>query len=46
MREAERRETEAIKYAQNVQAESQQIKSRLQTVDQGYMTEYGNRLNI
>jgi len=46
MREAERRETEAIKYAQNVHAESQQIKSRLQTVDKGYMNEYGARLNI
>ena len=46
MREAERREKEAISYAQNVQNESEQIKSRLQTVDQGYMTEYGNRLNI
>ena len=46
MREAERRETEAINYARNVQSESQQIKSRLQTVDQGYMTEYGNRLNM
>ena len=46
MREAERRETEAINYARNVQSESQQIKSRLETVDQGYMTEYGNRLNM
>ena len=46
MREAERREKEAINYAQNVQSESQQIKSRLQTVDKGYMNEYGTRLNI
>ena len=46
MREAERREKEAISYAQNVQNESEQIKSRLQTVDKGYMNEYGTRLNI
>ena len=46
MREAERRETEAINYAKNVQSESEQIKSRLQTVDKGYMNEYGTRLNI
>ena len=46
MREAERREQEAINYAKSVQQESANIKQRLQTVDQGYMTEYGNRLNI
>jgi len=46
MREAERREQEAINYAKNVQAESAQIKQKLQTVDQGYISEYGNRLNI
>ena len=46
MREAERREKEAINYARNVQSESEQIKSRLQTVDKGYMNEYGTRLNI
>ena len=46
MREAERREQEAINYAKNVQTEAQQLKSKLQTVDQGYMSEYGNRLNI
>ena len=46
MREAERREQEAINYAKNVQAESQQLKQKLQTVDHGYMNEYGNRLDI
>ncbi len=46
MREAERREQEAINYAKNVQTEAQQLKSKLETVDQGYMSEYGNRLNI
>ena len=46
MREAERREQDAIKYAQGVKTEADALKSKLQTVDQGYMTEYGNRLNI
>ena len=45
MREAERREEEAIKFAQNVQAESEQIKQRMQNLDQGFMTEYGQRIS-
>ena len=46
MREAERREQDAIKYAQGVKNEADQLKSKLQTVDDGYMNEYGNRLEI
>ena len=46
MREAERREEEAIKFAQNVQAESEQIKQRMQNLDQGFMTEYGQRIQL
>ena len=46
MREAERREQDAIKYAQGVQKEAQELKNKLQTVDDGYMNEYGNRLEI
>lgn len=46
MREAERQREEAIRYAQTVQTESQQLRQRVQTLDQGYMTEYGNRLNV
>lgn len=46
MREAERREQDAIKYAQGVQKEAAQLKNKLQTVDDGYMNEYGNRLEI
>ena len=46
MREAERRETEAVNYAKSVQTESHVLKSKLETVDKGYLTEYGNRLNI
>ena len=40
MREAERREQEAIRYAQGVQSESQQIKQRMQTLDTNYVSEY------
>ena len=46
MREAERREAEAMKFAQNVQAEAAQIKQRMQNLDQGFMTEYGQRIQL
>jgi|TARA_R110000824_G_scaffold366586_1_gene555266 hypothetical protein len=46
MRDAERREQEAINYAKNVHTESQSLKSKLQTVDDGYMNEYGHRIDI
>mgnify|MGYP003112105847 CR=1 FL=1 len=46
MREAERREEEAIKYAQNVQAESEQIRKRMQNLDQGFMAEHGQRIEL
>ena len=46
MREAERREEEAMKFAQSVQAESEQIKQRMQNLDQGFMTEYGQRIQL
>jgi len=45
MREAERREQEAIRYAQGVQSESQQIKQRMQTLDTNYVSEYSNRVS-
>ena len=45
MREAERREQEAIRYAQGVQTESQQIKQRMQNLDTNYVSEYSNRVN-
>ena len=44
MREAERQREEALKYAQGVQSEAQQIKAKLNAVDQGYLTEYGGRI--
>ena len=46
MREAERQRDEAIGYAKNVQTESDQLKNRMQSLDQGYMQEYGNRLEM
>jgi hypothetical protein len=45
MREAERQKEEAIKYAQGVQSEAESIKAKLTAVDQGYLTEYGGRIN-
>ena len=45
MREAERREKEAIRYAQGVQQESQTLKERLQTLDTNYVSEYSNRVS-
>jgi hypothetical protein len=45
MREAERRENEAINFAKNVQNENVQFKSRLQELDQGYVQEYGGRIS-
>jgi uncharacterized protein YfcZ (UPF0381/DUF406 family) len=45
MREAERQKEEAIKYAQGVQSEAASIKAKLNAVDQGYLTEYGGRIN-
>jgi hypothetical protein len=44
MREAERREQDAINYAKNVQTENVQYKTRLQELDQGYVQEYGGRI--
>ena len=46
MREAERQRDEAIGYAKNVQTESNNLKTRMQSLDQGYMQEYGNRLEM
>ena len=46
MREAERQKDEAFRFAQTVKEESDQVRARLKTVDQGYMTEYGSRLDM
>ena len=45
MREAERQREEALRYAQNVQQETNGLKARMQQLDVGYVSEYGNRIN-
>jgi len=44
MREAERQREEALNYAQNVQTESNTLKTRMQQLDAGYVSEYGGRV--
>ena len=46
MREAERREQEAMQYAKSVQQEAENMRKKLEAVDHGYVNEYGNRLEI
>lgn len=43
-REAERREQDALKYAESVKAEMEQLKSRMDNLDQGYVQEYSSRV--
>ena len=45
MREAERREQEAINYAKQVQTEAQTIKQRMDALDTSYVSEVQNRVN-
>ena len=45
MREAERREQAAIDYAKKIKAEAESLKGRLKTLDQGYVTEYSQRVD-
>ena len=44
MREAERQREEALSYAQKVQAESVQLKERMDTLDTSYVSEYSSRV--
>lgn len=46
MRDAERREQEAIRYAQQVTQEAQTIQARMKQLDTGYLHEYGGRLEL
>ena len=46
MRDAEREREEALRYAQNVQSEAEKIRQRMETLDQGFMNEYGQRISI
>lgn len=43
-REAERREQDALAYAQAAKAELEETKARLQSLDQGYVQEYSGRV--
>lgn len=44
MREAERREEEALNYAKQVQQEAQQLKQRFSNLDSNYVNEYSTRV--
>ena len=44
MREAERQREEALNYAKNVQAESEQIKQRMESLDNNYVNEFSSRV--
>jgi len=44
LREAERREESALAYAQGVQKEAQDIKSKYETLDKNYIDEFGTRV--
>ena len=44
MREAERQREEAISYAQAQKAEADKLKTRVNTLDHGYLNEYGGRI--
>ena len=44
MREAERQREEALTYAKNVQAESDQLKQRMESLDNNYVNEYSSRV--
>ena len=43
-REAERQQQAAIHFAKSVQAENDTLKTRVQSLDQGYVEEYGDRV--
>ena len=43
-REAERQQDAAINYAKNMQAENASLKNRVQSLDEGYVAEYGDRI--
>ena len=43
-REAERQQQAAVEYARGVQAENNQLRTRVHDLDQGYIEEYGDRV--
>ena len=44
VREAERQQEAAIHFARNVQHENSQLKTRVNSLDEGYVSEYGDRI--
>ncbi len=46
MRDAEKREKEAIRVAQQIQSESQGLKARMEQLDNGYIEQFGKSLEI
>ena len=44
VREAERQQTAAIQYAQGIQKENSSLRGRVQELDTGYVSEYGDRV--
>ncbi len=46
MRDAEKREKEAIRYAQQVQTQAKAWQDKAQSLDKGYMEQYGKSLEI
>ena len=44
LREAERRENEAVSYAKNVTSDSQKLKERMDSLDSSYVNEYSTRV--
>ena len=46
MRDAERQREEAIRYAQQVHTEAEQLKQHMKQLDTGYLQEYGSRLEL
>jgi hypothetical protein len=45
LRDAERRENDAVSYAKNVTSESNQLKQRIDSLDSSYVNEYSNRVS-
>jgi len=46
IKDTERERDEATRYAQVIQQESNQIKGRMQTLDESYLSEYGGRISV
>ena len=44
VREAERQQDAALNYAKNVQVENNNLKTRVTSLDEGYVNEYGDRI--